>query len=82
MIYAASINAILSFGREAQVQSCTHQALTHKMYFFLIMAKIHFLKGSAIGFYAKDEDSDAKNRDFGIDDALTNGRCIDGSGAR
>lgn len=64
------------------MQAGTHQALTHKMYFFLIMAKIHFLKGSAIGFYAKDEKRDAKNRDFGIDDALTNGRCVAGSSAR
>jgi hypothetical protein len=82
MIYVASITAILSFGRETQVQSATHQALTHKMYFFLIMAKIHFLKGSAIGFYTKDEKRDAQNRDFGIDDALTNRRCVAGSSAR
>ena len=82
MIYAASITTISLFGRETQMGLRTHQALTHKMYFFLIMAKIHFLKGSAIGFYTKDEKRDAKNRNFGIDAALTNGRCVAGSGAR
>ena len=51
------------------------------MYFFLIIAKIHFLKGSATGSYAKGEKRDATNGFVGTDDALTHGCCVDGSRA-